>query len=141
MHRLAVEPDGAGAAIAGVAALLDAEAAVVAQEGAQALAGKRLAETDRPLMRVFGRRLGDRSCRLSLRELGADLLGEVVSEVALVGGRAVHVAEPALVGDPGIDRLAQLGRCGACGEAELDGPVGRGGDGQQEVAGRHRSCR
>ena len=42
MHRRAVEPDGAGAAIAGVAALLDAEAAVLAQEGAQALAGFRL---------------------------------------------------------------------------------------------------
>ena len=38
MHRRSVEPDGAGAAIAGIAALLDAEAAVLAQKGAQALA-------------------------------------------------------------------------------------------------------
>ena len=38
MHGRAVEPDGAGAAIARVAALLDAEPAVLAQEGAQALA-------------------------------------------------------------------------------------------------------
>jgi hypothetical protein len=42
MHRHPVEPYGARAAIAGIAALLDAEYAVVAQEGAQALAGLRL---------------------------------------------------------------------------------------------------
>ena len=42
MHRLAVEIDSAGAAIAGVAAFLDAEMAEVAQEGAQALPGGRL---------------------------------------------------------------------------------------------------
>ena len=44
MDRRAVEPDRAGAAIAGVAALLDAEHAALAQEGAQALAGPRLGE-------------------------------------------------------------------------------------------------
>ena len=38
VHRGSVEPDGASAAIAGVAALLHTEAAVLAQEGAQALA-------------------------------------------------------------------------------------------------------
>ncbi len=38
MHRRAVEPHGAGAAIAGIAALLHAEAALLAQEGPQALA-------------------------------------------------------------------------------------------------------
>ena len=43
MHRRAVQPDSAGAAIAGIAALLHAEAAVLAQEGAQALAGSRRA--------------------------------------------------------------------------------------------------
>ncbi len=41
MHRLAIEIDGAGAAIAGVAAFLDAEMAELAQEGAQALSGGR----------------------------------------------------------------------------------------------------
>ena len=41
MHRLAVEVDGAGAAIAGVAALLDAVPAEGAQQRAQALAGAR----------------------------------------------------------------------------------------------------
>jgi hypothetical protein len=38
VDRLAVEPDGAGAAIASVAALLDAEPAQVAQKGPKALA-------------------------------------------------------------------------------------------------------
>ena len=41
MHGLAVEMDGAGAAIAGIAAFLDAEPAELAQEGSQALAGTR----------------------------------------------------------------------------------------------------
>ncbi len=39
MHRLAVEQHGAGAAVAGVAAFLDAEMAELAQERAQALPG------------------------------------------------------------------------------------------------------
>src|SRR5262245_34742429 len=42
MHRLAVEQHGAGAAVAGIAAFLDAEMAELAQEGAQALPGARL---------------------------------------------------------------------------------------------------
>src|SRR5581483_9417058 len=41
VHRLAIEQHGAGAAIAGVAALLHAEMAEFAQEGAQALARAR----------------------------------------------------------------------------------------------------
>src|SRR5215204_748897 len=41
MHRLAVDQHGAGAAVAGVATLLDAEMAEFAQERAQALAGLR----------------------------------------------------------------------------------------------------
>ena len=42
MKWRAVEPHGAGAAVAGVAAFLDTEHAAVAQEGAQALSGRRL---------------------------------------------------------------------------------------------------
>ena len=42
MNGHAVEPHGAGAAIAGVAAFLDAEHAAIAQEGAQALSRRRL---------------------------------------------------------------------------------------------------
>ena len=41
MHRLAIEQHGAGAAVAGVAALLDAEMPEFAQERAQALPGLR----------------------------------------------------------------------------------------------------
>ena len=44
MHRLAVDQHGAGAAVAGVAALLDAEMAEFAQERAQALPGLRRLE-------------------------------------------------------------------------------------------------
>ena len=39
MHRLAVEQHRAGAAIAGVAAFLDAEMSELAQESAQTLSG------------------------------------------------------------------------------------------------------
>ena len=42
MHRGAVEPHGARAAVAGVAAFLDPEPFQIAKEGAQALAGPRL---------------------------------------------------------------------------------------------------
>ncbi len=42
MHRLAIKQYGAGTAVAGIAAFLDAEMAEFAQEGAQALAGLRL---------------------------------------------------------------------------------------------------
>jgi len=43
LDRNAVKPDGARPAIAGIAALFDAEPTQFAQEGAQALAGCRLA--------------------------------------------------------------------------------------------------
>jgi hypothetical protein len=49
VERLAVEPHRAGAAVARVAAFLDAEHFEVAQEGAQALAGFGSAEYRRPL--------------------------------------------------------------------------------------------
>jgi len=42
MHRRAIEPHGARAAVAGVAAFLDPEPSQVAKKGAQALAGPRL---------------------------------------------------------------------------------------------------
>ncbi len=46
VERRAVDPHGAGAAVARVAALLDAEHLEVAQEGAQALAGFRLGRVE-----------------------------------------------------------------------------------------------
>jgi hypothetical protein len=42
MHRRAIEPHGARAAVAGVAAFLDPEPFQIAKEGAQALARPRL---------------------------------------------------------------------------------------------------
>ncbi len=95
MEGHAVEPDRAGAAIALVAALLDAEPAVLAQEGAQALAGRGL-----------GRKLLAVDREVHGAELRADLLGVVIGEVTLVGRRAVHVVEPVLLADMGVDRLA-----------------------------------
>ena len=86
----------------GVAALLDAEPAEVAQEGAQALAGRRL----------FGEGLAVdvkahvRSPQAPAASSAPNLLGEVVGQVLAVGRRAVHVVEVAVVGD----RLVQARR-------------------------------
>src|SRR5262249_43432913 len=52
MERLAVQPYGAGAAVAGIAALLDAEPAKVAQAGPEALARARLGREQLPVHRV-----------------------------------------------------------------------------------------
>ena len=79
MHRLAVEPHRAGAAIAGVAALLDAEHAALAQEGAQALAGPRLGRERLPFDVKF--------MAVPAGQFRADLLGEMIGEVAPVGRR------------------------------------------------------
>jgi hypothetical protein len=49
MDRLAVEMDGAGAAIARVAAFFDAEPAELAQERSQALAGPRIGLMAQPV--------------------------------------------------------------------------------------------
>jgi len=46
VHRRAIEPHRAGAAVAGVAAVLDAEEAPLTQEGAQALPGFRLGRNE-----------------------------------------------------------------------------------------------
>ena len=114
MHRLAVEPDRAGAAIAGIAALLDAEHAAIAQEGAQALSGRRLGgeqfAVDVVVHPGIGR-AGTSACfmrEFRLRQLGADLLGEVAGQVALVGGGAVDVVEIAVGRDTRVDRVPQL---------------------------------
>ena len=131
MHRRAVEPDRAGAAIARVAALLDAEDAAVAQECAQALAGRGSARTScrRPRSSCAVSRLGASSC--------ADLLGEVVGQVALVGGRCR--ARRRNSRRPGCARRSPGAAPSAVGgvlEAQLHRPRRRGGDGEQQVAGR-----
>ncbi len=85
MDGLAVEPDRAGAAIAGVAALLDAEGAVLAQEGAQALPGnRRRGDASAVNDETGGGSACCRSCWPPSRKLGADLFGEVERDVPLV---------------------------------------------------------
>ena len=62
MERLAVEPHRAGAAVAGVAALLDAEHFQVAQEGAQALAGLRFGRVEAAIDLVLAHDSSARIC-------------------------------------------------------------------------------
>ena len=71
---------------------------------------------------------------LRLRQLGADLLGEIIGEVALVGGGAVDVVEVAIGGDARIDRAPQLVADGVAREAQLHRSRCRRGDGEQEIA-------
>ena len=86
----AVEPDRAGAAVAGIAAFLDAEHAAVAQKGSQALAGSRFGRED---FRIDGVIHGGQSYR---GKLCANLFGEVIGQVMLVVSRPVHVVEIAV---------------------------------------------
>ena len=92
VDRLAVEPDRARAAVAGVASLLHAEPAEVAQERAQALAGPGLG---REQLAVDGEFIGSRSSASSARICSAI----VVRQVPAVRGRAVHVVEVDADGD------------------------------------------
>ena len=62
MERLSVDMDRAGAAIAGVAALLDAEHVEVAQEGPQALAGGGLGGVVAAVDRILGHASSVRIC-------------------------------------------------------------------------------
>ena len=62
MERLAVQPHRAGAAVAGIAALLDAEDFQVAQEGAQALAGLRFGRVKAAVDLVFAHDSSARIC-------------------------------------------------------------------------------
>jgi hypothetical protein len=72
MHRRSVEPDGAGAAIAGVAALFDAEATVLAQKSTQALA-RFQPVLERAVVDAEGERAG------SLDPPGCDVIHPLVS--------------------------------------------------------------
>ncbi len=62
MERVAVEPHGAGAAVAGIAAFLDAEHLEVAQEGAQALAGLRFGRIETAVYFVVAHASSSRIC-------------------------------------------------------------------------------
>ena len=97
MERLAVDMHGAGAAITGVAALLDAEHIEIAQERAQALAGRRL-----------GRIAAAIDVDNGSSELRADLFGKILGDVALVRSRSVHVVEIGVRRQSGVQRMAQF---------------------------------
>ena len=99
MERLAVEPHRAGAAVAGIAAFLDAEHLQVAQEGAQALAGLRFGRIEAAIDFVVAHASSARTCS-----------AEIEGDVALVGRRAMDVVEPGVGRQALVDRLAQLGR-------------------------------
>ena len=75
----------------------------LAQEGAQALPGLRLGRNELAVDGVV-----HDSAPSRLRELGADLLGEVVGQVTLVGRRAMHVVEIAIGRNRRVDRAPQL---------------------------------
>ena len=102
MKRHAVEPHRAGAAVACVAAFLDAEHI---HARAKRCAGTGRGRLRRELLAVDG------EVHVSApRELRADLLGIIIGEVTLVGRRAVHVVEIAVSSDMRVDRLVQLRR-------------------------------
>ena len=129
MERHPVQPNGAGAAIALIAALLDPEPSVVAQERPQALAGRGLGGKSLAVDReVHG------------RELRPDLLGIVIGEVALIGRRAVHVVEPIFSLDGAFDRAAQRAGGGQAIEGELHRLRRRRGDGQREIVAGLAAC-
>src|SRR3954469_8406648 len=101
MHRRAVDPDGARPAIARVATLFDAEDPTIAQ--------KRCAGIDpaaaRPKTLWYRRRS---SCaRSRCGQFGADLLGEMVGQMAFVVRGAMHIVEIAIRWNARVDCGAQ----------------------------------
>ena len=90
VHGLAVEQHAAGAAVAGVAAFLDAEPSELPQEGAQALARAR---------RRGGTSAVDEIGHGVVRELAADFLGEMERHVPPPDRGAVHVVVILGLGD------------------------------------------
>ena len=131
MHRLAVEIDRAGATVAGVAPLLDAEPAELAQISAQALPGRRrcrefLAVDLYAHLGAHGaapapssRRISSAKCRLMCRRHA---------------GRAVHVVVPAIRRNCLFDACAQAVRIRQGLKGKLYRPRGRRRDGQREFA-------
>ena len=113
MHRLAVDQHGAGAAVAGVAAFLDAEMPEFAQESPQALSGVRAL---RELLAV------DLKASWSRRALqfAADFFGKPQRHVLAPRRLAVNVVVVELVGDALQDRLAQFARVRDSGKGQSE---------------------
>src|SRR5689334_14065020 len=70
---------------------------------------------------------------LPAAQLGADLFRESVGEVALVGGTAVHVAEPAIGRDGGIDRIPERFGGGRLRKTKLHRAGCGGSDSEQQI--------
>src|SRR5690242_3672463 len=87
VHRFAVEPDRAGATIAGVAALLDPERALIAKEGAQALARRWRRRDPASVDDISVRSLTVVQALTPSTKFGADLLGEVTGDMLFVRRR------------------------------------------------------
>ena len=66
-------------------------------------------------------------------QLGADLLSEMVRQMALVGGAAVHVGEIAVRRNPSVDRLPQSFGGWDFVKPKLHRAGGCGGDREQQV--------
>ena len=123
MNGDAVEPDRAGAAVAGVAAFFDSEPSHLAQESSQALA--------RPWL--FRERLAVDEVTHSLpliREFAPDLFGEIESHVLAILRRSMNVVKELrnFTLDPG----AQIVRVGKFRKLEPMRPFGRSGNRQHE---------
>ena len=120
MHRLAVEMDRAGAAIAGIATLLDAEPAGLAQIGAQALPGPGRASCGKPLtVSLMGGSLG-RDGPAPSPARPADLVGELPGHVAAPVRPAVHVVVVERLRDRIVDGLSQARPVGQPVEGEAE---------------------
>ena len=122
----AVEPDRAGAAVALVASLLDAEEAKPAQEGPEALSRRRLR---REGLAVHG----EIHAATPLLELGTNLLGVIIGEPPPIGRRAMHVIEIAVGGNSLVDGVAKLGGRRHAVEFDLHRPRRCRGDGEQQI--------
>ncbi len=86
MHWLPVEPDSAGAAIAGIAAFLDSEPAEAAGKSPQTLAGPRFGVEEFSVDLVSHK-------TASVRKFLADLLGKIIGQTLAMTGRAMDVVE------------------------------------------------
>jgi hypothetical protein len=113
VHRHAVHPHGAGAAIAGVAAFLHAQRALFAQEGAQALAGGGCASTGLPLIFI---------CLLPPASSARICSAKWRVTCRLYAARAVDVVEVrSLARQRGLERLARTWAEAPCGSRNWTG--------------------
>src|SRR6266404_4089035 len=125
MHRFPVEPDSAGAAIAGIAAFLDSEPAKAADKSSQTLTRPRFGVEEFSVDLVSHE-------NASVRKFLANLLGEIIGQMLAMTGRAMDVVEVELKRRGGVQTALQRFRRGHVCEAQLYGSQRGGGDGQKK---------